>query len=291
MDLHQLCHHAIEAAKRAGATINHYRERQVRIDHKEGAGSEAAQVVTEVDHKAQRTIIDTLTPTLGQYDLALLAEESEDDGRRLSRPAFWCIDPMDGTLAFVRNSQGYAVSIALVARTGEPLIGVVYDPLNKDLYYAIKGGGAFRNHQPLAPPPLDRNAPLVLRTDISFENHRLLAPTRRGLEKISTTLGLHGAAVEFHIGAVMNALSVVNQPNHCYFKYPRADNKGGSLWDYAATACLLSEAGAIACDSYGEPMELNRPDSTFMNHRGIICSPNRELADRIIDFNRTLEKR
>jgi 3'(2'), 5'-bisphosphate nucleotidase/myo-inositol-1(or 4)-monophosphatase len=289
MDLHSLCQHAIQAALRAGSIIDHYRERNVKIEHKAEGGSAAAQVVTEVDYKAQQAIIETLTPTLEQYDLALLAEESPDDGLRFHKSAFWCIDPMDGTLAFIRNVPAFSVSIALVDRNGEALIGVVYDPVNKDTYHAIKGAGAFKNNQPIEPSPLNPKLPLVLCTDISFKTHPQLQRTQEGLKEIAAALGLAGTTIDFRIGAVMNAIYTLSYANICYFKYARGDNKGGSIWDYAATACLFLEAGATACDINGNPMDLNRPDSSFMNHRGLIYSPSRELSEKIIALNHRLE--
>ncbi|MGA1622751.1 MAG: Sll0314/Alr1548 family TPR repeat-containing protein, partial [Synechocystis sp.] len=58
---------------------------------------------------------------LEQYDLAMLGEESVDDKQRLHKPAFWCIDPLDGTLAFIRRQTGFNVSVGLVNRDGTPL--------------------------------------------------------------------------------------------------------------------------------------------------------------------------
>ena len=291
MDLYALCQLAIQAALLAGKIIDDYRGQNVKTDHKTVGGSEASQVVTEVDHKAQQAIIQTLKPTLALYDLALLAEESTDDGMRLEKQAFWCIDPMDGTLAFIKNVAGFSVSIALVAKNGKPLIGVVYDPVEKNIYHAIKGAGAFKNNQPINLPALNPDLPLVLCADISFKKHRHLKQTQQGLEKISAELGLAGAMIDFRIGAVLNAIFTLSNPNICYFKYARSDNSGGSIWDYAATACLFNETKAIACDIYGKPMDLNRTDSSFMNHRGLIYSSAPKLAEKIIELNQRLDTR
>ncbi|SVC54967.1 uncharacterized protein METZ01_LOCUS307821, partial [marine metagenome] len=48
-----------------------------------------------------------------------------------------------------------------------------------------------------------------------------------------------------------------------------------------ATACLFEEAGAVVSDVYGQPLDLNRPDSTFMNHRGAVYATDENLANRI----------
>ena len=289
--LSQLAKQAIAAARAAGRLIDANRQTGIDVRRKETGTSAASQIVTEVDHKAQAAILEILKPTCSVHDLALLTEEAPDNGQRREKPAFWSIDPMDGTLAFIRNTPGFSVSIALVARDGTPLIGVVHDPLEQDLFHAVRGQGAFKNGQRIRVPGLDPEKPLLLRTDLSFQSDPLLEQTAAGLEEIASNLGLPGADIRFQVGAVMNACGILESPNTCYFKYPRTGNSGGSLWDYAATACLFDEVGAVASDIEGRPMELNRAGSTFMNHRGILYAGHRELADRIIEMHRRLADR
>ncbi len=105
--LAKLCGLAVEAARAAGRIIRAHRNTGVQVRHKDVGDSIASQVVTEVDLKAQVAILEVLRPSLGEYGLALLAEESPDDGQRHEKPAFWCIDPMDGTLAFINGTPGF----------------------------------------------------------------------------------------------------------------------------------------------------------------------------------------
>ncbi len=279
---------AVEAARAAGRIIEAHRHLEVQVSHKAAGASPASQVVTEVDHKAQAAILEILAPTCVEHDLALLTEESPDDGGRQSKPAFWCIDPMDGTLAFVNRVPGFSVSIALVGRDGTPLIGVVYDPVAHALYHAVCGQGARKNGRAMVVSRPDTGRPLVLRIDPSFRDHPKFASTRRGLGEIARELGLNGAEIHYRTGAVMNACGVLEDANACYFKFPRSGDSGGSLWDYAATACLFREAGAVAADIHGRPMDLNRPDSTYMNHRGILYAATAALAERIVTLNNSL---
>lgn len=286
--LAQLAQQGIEAAQAAGRIIKAHRQPGIDIRHKDVGTSAASQVVTEVDHKAQAAILGILNPTCSEYGLALLTEEAPDDGQRHEKPAFWSIDPMDGTLAFIRNTPGYSVSIALVAQDETPLIGIVYDPVEQNLFHAIRRKGAFKNGQPIQIPDLDPDKPLALRTDFSFQSHPLLEHTGAGLDEIARSLGLTRADIQYRVGAVMNACWILENPNTCYFKYPRTGNSGGSLWDYAATACLFKEAGGVATDIEGEPMELNRVGSTFMNHRGILFAGDRQIAEMISAMHRKL---
>ncbi|GAA3324181.1 hypothetical protein GCM10020331_051020 [Ectobacillus funiculus] len=58
----------------------------------------------------------------------------------------WIVDPIDGTTNFIHGIPHFAVSIAVV-KDGEPIIGVVYNPMTDELYSARKSFGAYRNGQ------------------------------------------------------------------------------------------------------------------------------------------------
>ena len=277
-DLNELTGLAIAAATEAGQMIA--RSRPQDVQHKAGGASLASQVVTEIDRRSEDIILDTLTPTLERFELGLLTEEQDDDGGRLAADYFWCIDPLDGTLPFIEGSPGYAVSIALVDRSGKPWIGVVYDPVEATLFHAISGVGAFRANEPWPPSGRAGGEELLVFADRSFlaaDDHDAVVSA---LEQIARDIGLAGVRVHAVGGAVMNACAVLANPPSCYFKFPGPAG-GGSLWDFAATACLFHEAGAVATDVYGDPLDLNRSDSSFMNHRGVLFATDEALAARI----------
>lgn len=216
-------------------------------------------------------------------------QHAYDDHSRLTKDYFWCIDPLDGTLPFVESQSGYAVSISLVSRDGEPQIGIVYDPQSQVLFHAIKGRGLFRQvafgisekfkfHKPSS------EQPLTFIIDRSFVQHPLFDAMLLSLKNIAENLGFYGINIIQHGGAVMNACWVLEHAPACYFKFPKASLGGGNLWDYAATACIAKEAGAFASDIHGAPLELNRKDSTFMNHKGVLFASNTQLAQCIINL-------
>lgn len=268
-NLTQLAELATDAALAAGQMIS--TTRPLNVTHKQGGESLASQVLTEVDQASQDIILDILAPTLGQFDLALLTEESEDNHSRFEKDHFWCIDPIDGTLPFIEGILGYSVSIALVARDGTPQLGVVYDPVEQKLYSSVN-----------PPQPTANSQTLSFFTDRSFKNDLRFFQTLEKLEAIAADMGLSGGVqTEMTGGAAMNACWVLDHSPACYFKFPKVGNGGGSLWDFAATACIFREAGAVATDFHGDPLDLNRADSTFMNHRGILYATSPDLALRI----------
>ena len=277
-DLKQLSQRATEAARRAGQYIASARPQTVM--HKPGAHNLAAQVVTEVDRESQDLIVEILAPTLERFDLALLTEETPDDGLRHAKDYFWCIDPLDGTLPFIEGTPGYSVSVALVAHDATPQIGVVVDPVTGDEYVAVRGQGVRRNGQPWSPADSPGDT-LSVFGDRSFRDHARHDELVRGLEALAEELGCRELRVHTTSAAVMNACQVLAHPPACYFKLPKPQAGGGSLWDYAATACLFQEAGAPATDIHGAPLDLNRADDTFMNHRGVLFATSDTLARKI----------
>ncbi|MFT7648740.1 MAG: myo-inositol-1(or 4)-monophosphatase [Candidatus Poriferisodalaceae bacterium] len=285
-DLHELADLAIAAASEAGQMIA--RSRPGEIQHKTGGGSLASQVVTEVDRRSEDIILDILGPTLERFELGLLTEEQDDDGSRLLADYFWCIDPLDGTQPFIEGSPGYAVSIALVGREGTPRIGVIYDPVEETVLHAISGVGAFRDRRRWPTEPQPGGEVLSVFADRSFltkDDHDVVVDT---LGQIARDMGLTGLQLHTTGGAVINACGVLGRSSACYFKYPAATG-GGSLWDFAATACLFREVGAVATDMQGGPLDLNRADSSYMNHRGVLFATDEALARRIraIDVERS----
>jgi len=281
-DLTNLCQTAIKAAQQAGKLISEYANKNIEVKNKEAADSLASQVVTEVDVKAQKVILDILSPTLSEYDLALLAEESTDDKSRFLKDYFWCIDPMDGTLAFTEKTPGYAVSIALVSENGEPVIGVVFDPSTQNLYYAVKDQGSFKNNQAWHPDLSNRNKPdFTLHMDRTFLEYEHYEDFISRLKNSLAEKNIGELKIQKQAGAVLNAIWVLDQAPGCYFKLPKATPGGGSLWDFAATACIFNELGAPAKSYDSSTLDLNRSDSTFMNHRGVLYAGNEEIAHTI----------
>lgn len=269
-DLIYLSEQAIAAAKQAGQLIASYADKNVAVQHKSTGESIASQVVTEVDLKSEAIIVEILKPTCEKYDLALLTEETEDDWTRLQKDYFWCVDPMDGTLAFTESMPGYSVSIALVTKSAEPIIGVVYDPVTQILYSSVKDQGVLRNDEPWLLSRSENSSNRMLQIcDCGMQQQDYYPILKQSLTELAIKNGYLGLDTQESNGAVLNACSVLENTPAVYFKFPKSEQGGGSLWDFAATAAIFNEIGAIATDASGQILDLNRADSTYMNHRGV----------------------
>jgi len=284
-DLYLLSQCAISAALQAGQAIANFQHDSLTVNTKQGGASYASQVVTEVDLLSQSIILKNLVPSCQIYDLALLTEESPDDGIRLEKDYFWCIDPLDGTLPFIEAISGYSVSIALVSREGVPQLGIIYDPIEQTLYHAIKGKGAFRNGKPWQLSSSSKEQlPLTFISDRSFAKHPQYQQILTQLENFAKAQGYSGLKTIQQGGAAMNACWVLEKLPACYFKFPSEKAGGGGLWDFSASACIFNEIKAVVSDIHGQALDLNRADSIFMNHHGVIYASDTVIAKFIRDL-------
>lgn len=252
-------------------------------------------------------------------------EENTNIHPRLTKDYFWCIDPLDGTLPFIEGGNGYAVSIALVAASGEPILAAVHQPTSNITYHTmIDTQGmtqGYKNKQPfnkLSPSDLLPNKPLpnnkltesstsdissintikkvnntlTFYSDRSFQFSEHYPVLIKQLTILANELGYEKVVIKEQAGAVMNAISVIecavmekqnSQHNAaCYIKLSKSQLGGGSLWDFSATACLANATGTWGSDIHGNPLDLNRHDSNYMNHQGVLYVSEHHIARRLI---------
>ena len=284
LPLEALCELAIQAAREAGAYIQKADRSTLALEFKQSGSSAASQVVTEIDRGSEAIIRRCLQSSCEQWDMAFVGEESSQDpsanaAQRFEKPWFWCVDPLDGTHPFVEGRAGYAVSIALVDRLGKPLIGVVFDPVDATLSYAIRGQGAFNGADGTTLRVSQAGgSSLVVFADESLKADRQYSRVQKILDSCAREIGAEVVAMRYGAGAVKNARQVLDFPMACYLKPPKSSEGGGSIWDFAATACIVSEAGGWVSNAGGDPLDLNRAGSTFMNHEGVLFASTAQIA-------------
>ena len=140
--MHPMLNTAVKAARDAAEIIQFGARNldRLTIDSK-GPGD----FVTEIDRKAEETIVDTL---LGAYpNHGIIAEEGSGATRGNSQSDhIWIIDPLDGTTNFLHGLPTYCVSIALQVE-GKLTQAVIYDPNRNDLFTSTRGAGAYMNNR------------------------------------------------------------------------------------------------------------------------------------------------
>lgn len=136
MELLSILEKAIHASIAGGQEILRIYETEFSVEYKNDRSP-----LTEADKASNNKIIEILSP-LG---IPFLSEEDEpiayDERKKWER--VWIIDPLDGTKEFVKRNGEFTVNIALV-ENGIPIMGVIFSPVFKDLYFASKGIGSFK---------------------------------------------------------------------------------------------------------------------------------------------------
>ena len=236
--MHPMLNTAIKAARKAGAIIN---RASFDLDKLTVQRKRQNDFVSEVDHAAERAIIDILREAYPDH--AILAEESGVSGNASGKATEyqWIIDPLDGTTNFLHGFPQYAVSIAL-ARKGVLEQAVVYDPTRNELFTSTRGGGAFLNDRRIRISKTRELADALIGTGFPFRDFNHLGPYMamfRELTQKTSGLRRPGAA----------ALDLA------YVACGRCDGFfeiGLSPWDMAAGALLITESGGLVGDITGE---------------------------------------
>ncbi|WP_149193915.1 inositol monophosphatase family protein [Luteimonas suaedae] len=132
----------VKAARAGGNVLLRHMH---RLDALNVVEKDRMDYASEVDGLAEAEVIKELRRANPDY--AVLGEEGgAQKGNRGASRYTWVIDPLDGTSNYLRGFPHWCVSIALV-ENGEPLHGVIFDPLRNELFTATRGGGAQLNER------------------------------------------------------------------------------------------------------------------------------------------------
>ena len=285
-----LLHLAIQAAEAAGEVIAGSLNKVLTVMHKGLGASPVGDVLTEVDLQCQTLIAARLAPACEQFGIAFVGEESDDHSARLLAEYAWLVDPIDGTLPFIEKREGYAVSIALINRAGEPLLGVVLDVHQQKIYAAAQGcelrllgEEPSRYKEPSAGTYNDKkNQDQQIRCylDASYQHDNRYPALLKQLHEYALANGFAGVVPLVGLGAALNACRVLDDKPAVYIKLPK--EQGGSLWDYAASAAIFTQLGLPVSNIFGAPLDLNRKDSTYLNHQGVLYASDAALAAYVV---------
>jgi myo-inositol-1(or 4)-monophosphatase len=191
--------------------------------------------VTSADEAAQALIFSELSRHFPSH--SLLGEEESTDAD-WKKGFCWVIDPIDGTRNFIYGLPSFSVSIALMLH-GQPIVGVVHDPMLAETYVACSGRGAWVNGKSIAPTAMESLDQSLLVCSFPARVHSDTPELMRFNRVVQrATLRRLGSA----------AL------NLCYVACGRLDGYWAtslSLWDFAAGMLIAKEAGAATRDLDG----------------------------------------
>ncbi len=204
-------------------------------------------LVTETDIRAEGKIINAIKDAYPKHNI--LSEEGSP-GEKPSKFC-WIIDPLDGTHNFIRGIPVFGTSIAL-AMEGEVILGVIYMPIADEMYTALKDNGAYLNAKKISVSS-NNLAEATIIYDSGF---------RRGGEAMLKGLG-RIAENAFNIrmtGSTARGLSFVAEG-----KVDAEIEYTDKIWDFAAGAIIVEEAGGMVTGHNGKKWTLNTTNYLISN--------------------------
>ena len=182
-------------------------------------------------------------------DHALLGEE---ESNMQDAEYVWVCDPVDGTVPFSHGYPTFIFSLALT-RNGESILGVLYDPTLKRMFYAEKGKGATLNGQPIHVS----SATSFKNTLVSLDTDMRLVDLRKKLidKDVYTTT--------FYSSIYGASLVVFGEFVAGVYEYDKP-------WDGAAVKIIVEEAGGKVTDLAGKDQRYDRTINGFVATNGFV---------------------
>jgi myo-inositol-1(or 4)-monophosphatase len=244
---------AIKTAKKAGALLLKKSEEPLKIQKKG-----IRDLVTEADKASEALIIQTIRKKYPDH--GIIAEESSKQTKseleKLKKaPYIWIIDPLDGTTNYTIGLKQYAVSIGVFKSTktrssknfdyleGEIVMGVVYAPALKELFYAEKGKGAYLNEKRIQVSKTPKLIDAVIATGFPYKNKTVTLPYLATLLDKCRGIRRFGAAS-------LDMCYVAKGSFDAYWEFNL------KAWDIAGGAIIVEEAGGKVTDSNGNQLDL-----------------------------------
>ena len=177
--------------------------------------------VTKTDKRVEKILIDELSKSKKNYSFI-----TEETGKILNknRNIFWLIDPIDGTINFLHGVPHFAISVALEV-DGEIVIGLIFDPIKNEIFYAEKNNGSYINNNRIR---------VSKKIDI---NECLFASNNEGIKSIHPKLNIRNSGC-----AALDLAYVGCGRFDGYF------HNNINIWDIAAGKIIIEEAGGKVND-------------------------------------------
>lgn len=192
--------------------------------------------VSYVDKGAEELIVKGLKSILPEA--GFIAEEGTE--KQGDNPLKWVIDPLDGTTNFIHGVPCFAVSIALVSGK-EPIVGVVYEINQAEMFSAVKNGGAFLNGESISVSQSDTVKSSLLGTGFPYYDYHLLDEYL----ELFKHLMVHSRGLRRPGSAATDLAYVASGRFDGFYEYSL------SPWDVAAGVLLVREAGGAVSNFDG----------------------------------------
>lgn len=243
--MHHILDFAIQLAFESGRIQKKHYQGSFTIRHKG-----EINLVTDVDLSCQARMIELIRENFPEDEI--IAEEKDNTFSRGKNR--WIIDPLDGTTNYAHGYPFFSTSIGYESND-QVVAGVVYNPIFDELFFAVKGKGAFLNGEPLKVSKTKVVKQALLCTGFPYD---INTSPDNNLNHWSDFL-FSAQALRRDGSASLNL---------CYVAAGRFDGFWEIKlhpWDIAAGCLMVTEAGGIVTDLNGEASSV---------YRGDLCASN-----------------
>ena len=252
---------AVAAAVAAGEKLKPH---WGNISHQIKDGSDK-EVVTELDRQTELFLAEKLE---GLDDS--IGFRGEEFGVRRAGDPTWLVDPIDGTIHFIRGLPFCTTMISLI-ENGQVILGVIHDFVADNTYWAIRGQGAFCNDQPIkvSQASTKTNRIIMLESDLSDPMAQALQidPRLNGYGRSRNNYVLRTADSGWEFAMVASG-KIDGRLVFCGFGYD---------YDYAPGSLLVSEAGGVVTNLGSDAYDYTNLNLLAANpavHRELTSGPN-----------------
>lgn len=250
---------AVEAARAGGAVLRHYFDQGVTIRNKSVDGGKTYDLVSDADDESEQAIETFLRQAYPTHEL--MGEEALQDGD-VTAKHLWIIDPLDGTNNFAHRIEHFAVSIGYY-ENGVAMAAAVLNPISDDLFTATRGGGAFRNGRPVRVSDTESFNRAMIGCGFYYDRGAMMRATLAAIDDCFAN-DIHGIR---RFGTASLDLCMVGCGMlDAFFEFKL------SVWDFAAGALFVTEAGGEVSDAKGSPLPIGTSS---------VLASNRKLHDSV----------
>lgn len=245
MDIKQVDEFAKEIIFEAGRKIRAAFSYDIEIETK----SNANDLVTNIDRETELFFIEKIKAFNPTH--RILGEEGMGEKVESLEGVVWIIDPIDGTMNFVKQHRHFMITIGIYVN-GIGKLGYIFDVMREDLFYAIAGMGAWYNGSPLRKlqPLKIEEAVIGINANWVTPNHRI--NHEKIIELVRTVRGTRSYG-----SAAMEIAFVVSGKLDAYISMRLAP------WDIGGGVIIAKEVGAVATNFNGEGFDYLTAD-TFL---------------------------
>lgn len=272
---------AKEAVKIAGTQI---RAAWLQQSEVKATKSNATDLVTETDQRCEDLIISLLKQKFPQHQI--IGEESAGSSRyELTDEPTWTIDPIDGTTNFVHRLALSCVIITFLHKR-EVLVGVVYDPMADELFWATRGGGAFVHSRGCSEPLAMRTSSTasipqaVISMDPGYGRDDAAVAAFTAVQGVILRRGVRNIRVLGSTGLNM-AYVACGRFDAAFEEGSWQSGRGPKIWDFSAGRLLVEEAGGVTRDIGAEQLPTEAP--LDLMGRSFFCAGTASLASEVLE--------